>query len=88
MKLRIASLSLLTILCLALTGFAQAFYNDGGIDGNDNAFFITGPNFPNPAGSVQDISNGFVSAASGTPAASSSVSGYSAGPRRRVLAMS
>jgi len=43
------------------------FYNDGGIDGNDNAFFISGPNNPNPAGSIQDISNGFISAASGAP---------------------
>jgi hypothetical protein len=43
------------------------FYNDGGIDGNDNGFFISGPNLPNPLGSFQDISNGFVSVASGTP---------------------
>jgi hypothetical protein len=67
LKIRIATL-LLTILCLALTAYAgQTFYNDGGIDGNDNGFYITGPGFPNPAGSFQDISNGFVSAASGTP---------------------
>jgi hypothetical protein len=65
LKIRIATL-LLTILCLALTASAgTTFYNDGAIDGNDNGFFISGPNFPNPAGSVQDISNGFVSAASG-----------------------
>ena len=65
MKIRISTL-LLTILCLALTASAgTTFYNDGAIDGNDNGFFISGPNFPNPAGSVQDISNGFVSAASG-----------------------
>jgi hypothetical protein len=43
------------------------FFNDGGIDGNDNGFYITGPSFPNPAGSFQDISNGFIAAASGTP---------------------
>jgi hypothetical protein len=68
MKLRLASLSLLTILCLALTASAgTTFYNDGAIDGNDNGFFITGPNFPNVAGSFQDISNGFVSGASGSP---------------------
>ena len=69
MKLRIASLALLTILCLALTAYAgsTAFYDDGGIDGNDNGFFISGPNNPNPAGSIQDISNGFISAASGSP---------------------
>ena len=67
MKLRIGSLSLLTILCLTLTASAGTFFNDGGIDGNDNGFYITGPSFPNPAGSFQDISNGFVSAASGTP---------------------
>ena len=60
--MRTISLSLLTILCLALTvsAFAGTFYNDGGIDGNDNAFTITGPNF-----GIQDISNGFISAASG-----------------------
>ena len=66
MKIRIATL-FLTILCLALTASAgTTFYNDGAIDGNDNGFFITGPNFPNIAGSFQDISNGFVSGASGT----------------------
>ena len=65
--MRTISLSLLTILCLALTGFAQVIYNDGGIDGNDNAFFITGPNFPNFLGSFQDISNGFIAALSATP---------------------
>ena len=65
MKLRLASLSLLTILCLALTGFAQTtIFSEGPIDGNDNAFFITGPNNPNFLGSVQDISNGFIAAGS------------------------
>src|ERR1035437_9060561 len=67
MKMRIGSLSLLTILCLTLTASAGTFFNDGGIDGNDNGFFISGPNLPNPAGSFQDISNGFISAASGSP---------------------
>jgi PEP-CTERM motif len=66
LKMRIAVL-LLTILCLALTGVAQVIYNDGGIDGNDNGIFITGPNNPNFLGSVQDISNGFVAAASANP---------------------
>jgi hypothetical protein len=68
LKIRIATLSL-TILCLALTAYAgtTTFYNDGGIDGNDNGFFISGPNLPNPAGSFQDISNGFLSAGAGTP---------------------
>jgi PEP-CTERM motif len=68
LKIRIATLSL-TILCLALTAYAgtTTFYNDGGIDGNDNGFYITGPSFPNPAGSFQDISNGFIAAASGAP---------------------
>ena len=68
MKIRSVVLSL-TILCLALTAYAgtTTFYNDGGIDGNDNAFFVTGPNFPNFLGSVQDISNGFIAAASGSP---------------------
>ena len=64
--MRIATL-LLTILCLALTGVAQVIYNDGGIDGNDNAIFITGPNNPNFIGSFQDISNGFIAAASANP---------------------
>ena len=55
------SLLLLTILCLALTARAgETFYNDGGIDGNDLWANITGPNF-----GIQDISNGFISAASG-----------------------
>src|ERR1019366_4733926 len=64
LKMRIATLSL-TILCLALTAYAgtTTFYNDGGIDGNVNGLYISGPNFP----PFQDISNGFVSAASGTP---------------------
>jgi hypothetical protein len=65
--MRTASFSLLAILCLASIGFAQAIYNDGGIDGNDNAFFITGPNNPNFLGSVQDTSNGFIAAISATP---------------------
>jgi hypothetical protein len=67
LKIRIATLSL-TILCLALTAYAgtTTFYNDGGIDGNDNGFYISGPNLPNPAGSFQDISNGFISLATGT----------------------
>ena len=63
--MRTISLSLLTILCLALTGFAQTTtFSEGPIDGNDNAFFITGPNNPNFVGYVQDISNGFVAQAS------------------------
>ena len=67
MKIRIATLSL-TILCLALTAYAgtTTFYNDGGIDGLDNGFFISGPNLPNPAGSFQDISNGFMPLVTGT----------------------
>jgi hypothetical protein len=64
--MRIATLSL-TILCLALTASAATFYSEGPIDGNDNAFFVTGPNFPNFLGSFQDISNGFIAAASGAP---------------------
>src|ERR1039458_119427 len=68
-NMRITTISLLTILYLALSTptFAQQIYNDGSIDGNDNAFFVTGPNLPNFLGSVMDISNGFVAAASGTP---------------------
>ena len=64
--MRTTSFFLLTILCLALTASAQ-IYSEGPIDGNDNAFFVTGPNLPNFLGSVQDISNGFVAANSGAP---------------------
>lgn len=66
MKMRIATLSLL-VLCLALAASAQAIYSEGPIDGNDNAFFVTGPNLPNFLGSFQDISNGFVATASAFP---------------------
>ena len=68
MKIRIATLSL-TILCLALTAYAgtTTFYNDGGIDGTTGALYISGPNQLNPSGDYQDISNGFIAAASGTP---------------------
>src|ERR1022692_3879661 len=62
--MRTTSFFLLTILCLAVTGFAQTIFSEGPIDGNDNAFFVTGPNLPNFLGSVQDISNGFVAASS------------------------
>jgi hypothetical protein len=60
LKMRIATLSLV-VLCLALTASAQ-IYNDGGIDGNDNAFFVTGPAANNFLGTNQDISNGFLAA--------------------------
>src|ERR1035441_3710946 len=61
------SFFLLTILCLALTASAQPnIYSEGPIDGNDNGFFVTGPAFPNFLGSVQDISNGFVAANTGS----------------------
>ena len=67
MKIRITTLSLtiLCILCLALTAYAgtTTFYNDGGIDGHDRDLPVIGPNYP---GGI-DISNGFVAAASGTP---------------------
>ena len=59
--MRSTSFFLLTILCLALTASAQ-IYSEGPIDGNNNGFYISGPNFPNPEGSFQDISNGFVAA--------------------------
>ena len=64
MKIRIATLSL-TILCLALTAYAgtTTFYNDGGIDGNYGGLYVTGPLYS----PHYDISNGFVSAASGSP---------------------
>ena len=61
--MRIATLSLLVVLCLALTAVAQVtIYSEGPLDGNDNSLFVTGPNLPNFLGSVQDISNGFVAA--------------------------
>jgi hypothetical protein len=63
--MRITFFFLLLILCLALTASAQVF-SEGPIDGNDNAFLVTGPNLPNFLGSVQDISDGFVAANSGT----------------------
>jgi PEP-CTERM motif len=68
LKLRIATL-FLTILCLALSApaFAGTIFSEGPLDGNDNAFFITGPNNANIVGSFQDISNGFTAAISGTP---------------------
>jgi hypothetical protein len=65
--MRATSFSLLAILCLALSATAFAQYSEGPIDGNDNAFFVTGPAFPNFLGSFQDISNGFVAANSGAP---------------------
>lgn len=69
MKLRFAVL-FIALLCVALCTSALAstvIFDDGAIDGNDNGFFITGPNNPNFLGSVQDISNGFTAAASATP---------------------
>jgi hypothetical protein len=64
--MRTTSFFLLTILCLALTASAQlAIYSEGPLDGNDNGFFVTGPNFVNIGGSFQDISNGFIAANSG-----------------------
>ena len=69
-QLHIARLSLLTILCLALTVSAFAgstIFSEGPIDGFDNALFITGPLNPNFEGSFQDISNGFVATSSATP---------------------
>ena len=59
---RVTSVTLVvgTLLCLALSApaFGQVIYSEGPIDGNDNAFYTTGPNNPNFLGSVQDISNG------------------------------
>jgi hypothetical protein len=59
--MRTTCFSLLAILCLALTASAQ-IYSEGPIDGNDNAFFVTGPAGNNFLGTNQDISNGFVAA--------------------------
>jgi hypothetical protein len=58
-QLRIASLSLFTILCLVLsaTAFAQIIYQNGPTNGNLNGFFFDGPGFGHPTG--QDISDQF-----------------------------
>ena len=69
MKIRVVTLTL-SVLCVALAAPAFAtttFVNSGPLDGNDNAFFVTGPNLANFLGTVQDISDGFVSQATGTP---------------------
>ncbi len=65
MKMRIALLSLLTILCLALcsTAFAGVIYDDGPIDGNTNGLFIDGPG----GAFGQTISDGYMATGSGTP---------------------
>lgn len=67
MKLRLAVLCL-PVLLVALNASADTvIFNDGAVDGNSNAFFVTGPSNPNFLGSVQDISNGFTAGASATP---------------------
>ena len=66
--MRTASFSLFTILCLALTGFAQTtIFSEGPIDGYDNAMLISGPDNLNLQGTVLDTSNGFVATRYGTP---------------------
>jgi hypothetical protein len=66
-KLRFVPLCL-PLLFIALNASADTvIFNDGAVDGNSNAFFITGPNSANFLGSVQDISNGFTAGASATP---------------------
>ncbi len=66
--MRIATLTL-TILCLALAvpAFANTtFINSGPLDGNDNALFVSGPQFPKFLfGNFQDISDGFISEGTG-----------------------
>jgi hypothetical protein len=52
---------------LAAPAFAQIFVDSGPLDGHDNVFFITGPNYPNIFNTFDDISDGFVSQATGTP---------------------
>jgi hypothetical protein len=51
-----------------LTAYAgtTTFYNDGGIDGTGDGTLVSGPLY-SYNGTYTDISNGFVSAASGTP---------------------
>jgi hypothetical protein len=69
MKMRLATLLLLTIVCFALSApaFAQTIFIGGPINGNLTALFITGPNQPNSQGGFQDISDGFIATSSGTP---------------------
>lgn len=67
MKLRLATLCLPLLFVTLAASADTTIFNDGAIDGNDNAFFITGPANPNFLGSVQDISNGFTASASATP---------------------
>jgi hypothetical protein len=71
MKMRITSLPLLAILCLALSApaFAQTIFVSGHIDGRQTGLFITGPHYPNFKGSFQDISDGFFPTNPGTPSA-------------------
>ena len=81
--MRIPMLSLLTILCLALstTAFAGQFYSDGPTDGTTNGFFIDGPGGP----FGQTISDGFLPPPAALPAALTSPSGHSLAPARRPL---
>jgi len=62
LKMRIATLSLLTLLCLALSTFAFAgtVYDDGAINGTLNSFIIDGPF----VGFQQTISDDFVATGS------------------------
>ena len=66
MKIRIATRSLLAILCLALSApaFAGIIFTTGPITGT-KGLFVTGPNLPNFHGTIQDISDEFTTTISG-----------------------
>jgi hypothetical protein len=53
---------------LSVPAFAQTIYASGPINGNNTGLFVTGPNAPNFKG-VQDISDRFVAAISGSATA-------------------
>jgi PEP-CTERM motif len=68
LKMRIVLFTLTLCVALSVTALADTtIFSEGPIDGNDNAFFVTGPNLPNFLGSFQDISTGFSASASGAP---------------------
>jgi hypothetical protein len=66
LKMRVVTL--LTVLCLALStsAFADVLFDDGPTNGFNNAFFIDGPN---PGPFSQSISDQFIATASGNAAA-------------------
>ncbi len=63
MKLRLVVVSLAVALVLTVPAFAaNVLFDDGATDGQDNGFFIDGPN---PGPYSQNISDGFIATGSG-----------------------